>query len=77
MQETTTQRWKRWGVLKKEEKHSQIVLEFDEMLKSNQKIVACDRVMRTMALETMGLSIITLADIKKRKKRGKSKRRKS
>lgn len=69
-------RWFKWNKLIIDEKYSQVVEDFDKMVKDGTKISVGDVVLRDQALELMGvLSISSLSDIKKDKndKAGKRK----
>lgn len=73
MSESINKRWVRWDKLASDQKHEEIVLEFDRMLKKNEKITLGDLVRRDNALESIG--VISLSPNMLEKK-GYGKRRK-
>lgn len=66
MTETVSQRWYRWDKLANDGKQSEIIAEFDEMLRKNQKITVGDLVRRDNALEEMGIASISANALQKR-----------
>jgi len=66
MAESVNQRWYRWDKLANDNKHDEIVKEFDEMLRKNIKVTVGDLARRDMALEEMGVMSLSKNALKKR-----------
>jgi hypothetical protein len=74
MSESVNERWYRWDKLANDKKYGEIVAEFDDMLKKKKKVTVGDLVRRDEALESMGVTSINQA-ILKRKGHDKTRKR--
>lgn len=66
MSESVNERWVRWDKLASNEKHEEIVLEFDRMLKKKEKITVGDLVRRDNALESIGVISLSPSVLEKK-----------